>query len=390
MRSFAKLAKLIIALKKDKEGLQDVIAGLEVQNNELMLDRDKLISDTIKSPMLARKNSEEVIKTKSKAKGKKGPEMILKCEYPDCDNSNEDALIKCNSCSKWICESCSDIAIPKYKTISNKCQNVYFACNNCAKSSVDQGFILDSDSSPAVVTSTATASIASAAEGNTVTEKGDLVSTLTDLFDKKVLQIETKLEKLIESKLADTKSKNNSATKSDDTESYAAKVLEVPKEIRKVIEEAKNDEKVEENEIARRAKNFVIHGAEEFGRNEDKVKENDKQYVSDVFKKLGVAAKPVSIIRLGRPNESEKRPLKIVMRTDDEKKKVMSSLGRLKGTAEEFGKISITDDHTAAEREQIKKFSMMAKEKSSKSTDKVFKVRGDPKNGLRLVSFAKS
>ena len=201
LRSFAKLAKLIIALKKDKEGLQDVIAGLEVQNNELMLDRDKLISDTIKSPMLARKNSEEVIKTKSKAKGKKGPEMILKCEYPDCDNSNEDALIKCNSCSKWICESCSDIAIPKYKTISNKCQNVYFACNNCAKSSVDQGFILDSDSSPAVVTSTATASIASAAEGNTVTEKGDLVSTLTDLFDKKVLQIETKLEKLIESKL---------------------------------------------------------------------------------------------------------------------------------------------------------------------------------------------
>ena len=167
-------------------------------------------------------------------------------------------------------------------------------------------------------------------------------------------------------------------------------MLEVPKEIRKVIEDAKKDKKVEENEIARRAKNFVIHGAEEFGRIEDKVKKNNKEYVSDILRKLEVAAKPVSIIRLGRLNESEKRPLKIVIRKDDDKIKVMSSLGCLKGTADEFGKISITNDHTASEKELIKKFSMMAKEKTNKSTDKVFKVQCDPKNGLCLVSFVKT
>ena len=104
---------------------------------------------------------------------------------------------------------------------------------------------------------------------------------------------------------------------------------------------------------------------------------------------MGVSAKPESVVRLGRPNESERRPIKVVMRTVGEKKKIMSSLGRLKGTSEDFGKISITDDFTAGEREEIKKFSLLAKEKTSQSQDRIFKVRGDPKNGLRLVSFAK-
>ena len=315
-------------------------------------------------------------------KSKKGTDVILRCEYPDCDNSNEDALIKCNSCTKWICESCSDIAIPKYKTIANKCQNVYFACNNCAESCIDEGFNFKSHSTPAADASTETTP-------NEPLPDTNLVSTLTGLFDKKVLQIETKLEKLIESKLAEVKTISNENQAAISPESYAAKVIEVPKEIRKVMEDAKNDEKVEENEISRRVKNFIIHGAEEFGRNEDKIKENDKQYVDDILKKLGVASKPMNITRLGSRNETEKRPLKVVMRCDDDKKKVMSSLSRLKGTTDEFGRISITDDHTASEREQIKKFVSLAKEKTSKSTDRVFKVRGTLKNGLRLVPFAK-
>ena len=203
--------------------------------------------------------------------------------------------------------------------------------------------------------------------------------------------MEFKLEKIIESRLTEVNKpskKDDSAIAKENKETYA-KVLEVPKEIRNIIRESKNDDKVEENEVARRAKNLIIHGAEEFGRNEDKVKENDNQYISDIFKKLEITAKSESIVRLGRPNESEMRPLKVVMRTIDDKKKVMSCLGRLKGTTEEFGKISITDDCTATKREQIKKFSITAKEKTSQSTDKVYKVRGDPKKGLRLVSFAR-
>ena len=96
------------------------------ERNELR--RNKLIN---------RNNNEEVIKTKSKAKNKKVEE--LPCMNTDCDNQNEEALIKCNACAKWICESCSDIAIPKLKPFMNKCATLYFVCKNCVSMTSDGG-----------------------------------------------------------------------------------------------------------------------------------------------------------------------------------------------------------------------------------------------------------
>ena len=67
---------------------------------------------------------------------------------------------------------------------------------------------------------------------------------------------------------------------------------------------------------------------------------------------------------------------------------VMSNLRKLKGTEKEFGKISLTDDYTATEREQIRKYSQIAKEKTEQSESSVFKVRSTPKNGLRVVEIS--
>jgi hypothetical protein len=68
---------------------------------------------------------------------------------------------------------------------------------------------------------------------------------------------------------------------------------------------------------------------------------------------------------------------------------VMANLKRLKGSEEEFGKISVTDDYTASEREMIKDFSDRAKEQGKKDPTRVFKIRGDPKNGLRIIAYKK-
>ena len=79
-------------------------------------------------------------------------------------------------------------------------------------------------------------------------------------------------------------SEPSSAT--DQQESYARKVLRVPEEIRKIIQDAKNDEKVEENEREKRATNFIIHGAEEYGENNAEMKKLDNGYVDDILKQL--------------------------------------------------------------------------------------------------------
>ena len=53
-------------------------------------------------------------------------------------------------------------------------------------------------------------------------------------------------------------------------------------------------------------------------------------------------------------------------------------------------RISITDDYTIQEREEIRRFVEKAKEKSSAENGKfTLKVRGTPKNGLHLARIAK-
>ena len=78
------------------------------------------------------------------------------------------------------------------------------------------------------------------------------------------------------------------------------------------------------------------------------------------------------------------------MESKQEKIKVLSNLKKLKGTEDEFGKISITEDFTETERGEIKRWVLKAKEKSAQDPDKLFKVRGDPKNGMRLIWFPKN
>ena len=81
--------------------------------------------------------------------------------------------------------------------------------------------------------------------------------------------------------------------------------------------------------------------------------------------------------------------MKIEMKSKNDKDIVMSNLKRLKGTENELGKISITDDYTNGERDLIKIWVNKAAEKSAQDSNYVYKVRGNPKNGLGLVSFTR-
>ena len=92
---------------------------------------------------------------------------------------------------------------------------------------------------------------------------------------------------------------------------------------------------------------------------------------------------------MGDPKKSNKRPTKVTMKTKVDKQTIMSRLNRLKGTIDDFGKISITEDYTQSERDLIKSWTEKAKEKSLNDNTHVYKVRGDPKNGLKIISFKK-
>ena len=155
------------------------------------------------------------------------------------------------------------------------------------------------------------------------------------------------------------------------------------------MQEERNETKVEESDIDRRKKNFIIHGVDEIGDNKDEIKTEDTGFVKEILEKLGVECTPKSITRLGESNERKKRPLKIVMKTIDEKTKIMSSINRLKGTEEIFGKISIREDYTTQKGMKSRLGVQKAKDKSEIDPEHIYKVRGDPQNRLSLVSFTR-
>ena len=215
-----------------------------------------------------------------------------------------------------------------------------------------------------------------------------LFKNLKTLLDEKATEMEKNLENIIEKKLTDRLPKEIDTSNETDQISYASKVLKVPDEVRKIIKETKNQERIETIEHERRGKNFIIHRTEEFGDTPEEIKQLDKDYVYDILDQLGVKSKPEYISRLGN-GTSKYRPLKISMKSKIEKDLVMKNVKMLKGMESEFGNISITDDHSKEERQMLKEWRDKAKRKSEGNEQIIYKVRGDPKNGLRLFRMEK-
>ena len=160
-------------------------------------------------------------------------------------------------------------------------------------------------------------------------------------------------------------------------------------DLRKIINETKSEELVQQKERQASAQNIIIHGLPEEP-DTPEGKEADIRTIKEILDAIEVAPDFESFIRPGKRNESKSRPIKLKMSTLNEKKSVMSNLSKLKQAPENFRKISVTDDYTEKEREEIRKMVNEAKNKTESRSDGkyIFKVRGSPKNGLVIRRFA--
>ena len=152
-----------------------------------------------------------------------------------------------------------------------------------------------------------------------------------------------------------------------------------------LLKETKNKELIQEKEREKRSSNIIIHGVNE---NNTEGENSDKTYVTSFMETIGLQIIPKQIVRLGKVNDNSKRPLKLVMNNRDDKENVMKRLGNLKGN-DTYRSISVRDDYTLEERELIKEWVTKANEKNIKDNTDEWKVRGTPKNGLRLVRITK-
>ena len=77
----------------------------------------------------------------------------------------------------------------------------------------------------------------------------------------------------------------------------------------------------------------------------------------------------------------------MILRNLDDKKKIISNLKKLKNAEESILGISVRNDYTQEERNLIRTMSEEAKRKNEAENVTHWKVRGTPKNGLRVVKI---
>ena len=111
--------------------------------------------------------------------------------------------------------------------------------------------------------------------------------------------------------------------------------------------------------------------------------------MSSFLETIGTTLSPKQIIHLGKPNGDKRRPLKLVMNSSEDKDSIMSRLVNLKNADDIYRKLSVRDDYTIEEIEQIKSWVRKAEVKNKEENTQSWKVTGTPKNGLRLVKITK-
>ena len=370
-------------------------------------------------------SNEDIFRTRSKKKGvsKNTNIELTKCEYSCCDQENVD-LVKCNNCNKWVCELCNDVPVLKLKAIMNKCNTVYFVCKSCdimltdntentqiqktknyTKISNDNKILQQQNKQLRDQTEVLYKSLEEReemiqeaqikAKSDTTNQPiNDLQKLINERFDK----IEENIDNLITKKITENtqiidvkeiQAQINSPIHQN--KSYAASLqttLEA-NNITNIIRETKNEELVNKKQRELRSANLIIYGVREELDNQIDLKGQDEQFITSFLDTIGLTLKPKQIIRLGKPNEDKKRPIKLVMNNVTDKDNIMARLGNLKNAEDIYHQLSVRDDYIIEERNQIKEWVKKADQKNRDENTQAWKVRGSPKNGLRLVKTTK-
>ena len=192
-------------------------------------------------------------------------------------------------------------------------------------------------------------------------------SFINERFNK----IEESIDKLVTKKLTKNvqeveqiEAKINEAL--DNNKSYADSLKKdrIVDNITTVIKTTKNEDLIQERERERRSANLIIYGISEEIDKDNNLQEHDKQFVSSFLETIGITLSPKQIIRLGKPNDDKRRPVKLVMNSSQDKDSIMSRLVNLNNADDIYRKLSVRDDYTIEEREQIKSWVRKAEEKN--------------------------
>lgn len=225
-------------------------------------------------------------------------------------------------------------------------------------------------------------------ENEAVTKKldqGELLEEMKNIMNHRIDQMENKIENLIEEKIEEKQRKGNIS-------SFAETLKQnlTGETIENAIKVSRNNEKIQKIEQTKRENNLIIHGVYEFGQTDKEKEKEDQTFIKSFLEVIGVNVLPISVTRIGKIQDGRIRPIKLVMNSLENKDRIMSRLVNLKYAEERFKRLSVKDDYTVEERQLIKIWHQKAEERNTNENTTMWKVRGTPKNGLRIVKVIKN
>ena len=230
---------------------------------------------------------------------------------------------------------------------------------------------------------------------NLLTTRLNLIQESTDkITNQRFDEMEKNIDQLITKKIEDRVAEGietRAIGVQDQNQSYAnsLKNNQVVSNFESIIKTTKNNELVQEKEREKRSANLIVYGIKEVSDDQGELRDHDNNFIPSFLETIGVSMRPKHVSRLGKTNEKKLRPVKLVMDSSADKESVMSRLGNLKNADIIYRSLSVRDDYTIEERELIKDYVKKADDKNKEENTQQWKVRGTPKNGLRLVKITK-
>ena len=368
------------------------------------------------------------------AKAKKGTKVVSspQCTVSGCEKTNID-LIKCNMCGKLVCDDCSGVKVSKLRPVMNQCSTLYFTCKTCdtlvrdtndvnvydvLKGKVDtlteeldncEGenskltqqvkTLEDQHSSLQVLLEERESSLhESEAKLNSMEQTPAAsinptngAANIEELINKRFDKIDESIDAMIERKLAGVLAIPTAGPSNDENAKklFSAVVGASDSPVNHVtaLKSSQNAELIEKQEQERRANNIIIHGISEVRSDDVSIQDHDQTFLNHFLEAIDVDIEPKQIVRLGNESADKKRPLKVILKSADDKRQILSSLNKLKNADASVRGVSVRDDYTIEERKLIRSMHEEARRKNEADHVTHWKVRGTPKNGLRVVKI---
>ena len=390
----------------------------------------KEVRERLGKPTVIKMTNEDIFV----AKAKKGTKVVSspQCTVSGCEKTNID-LIKCNMCGKLVCDDCSGVKVSKLRPLMNQCSTLYFTCKTCdtlirdtndvnvydvlkgkvetlteeldncegenSKLTQQVKTLEDQHSSLQVLLEERESSLhESEAKLNSMEQTPAAsinptngAANIEELINKRFDKIDESIDAMIERKLAGVLAIPTAGPSNDENAKklFSAVVGASDSPVNHVtaLKSSQNAELIEKQEQERRANNIIIHGISEVRSDDVSIQDHDQTFLNHFLEAIDVDIEPKQIVRLGNESADKKRPLKVILKSADDKRQILSSLNKLKNADASVRGVSVRDDYTIEERKLIRSMHEEARRKNEADHVTHWKVRGTPKNGLRVVKI---